>query len=192
MIKLSNFKTISRVAVVVGAVTAIVGGVTFASLQSQQALLKGNTIQTALASLQLSSDGTTFGSSINGYTFYNLIPGGSPAPTNGYPVYLRNVGSTPLGLKLSLAKPITNPDNVDLSKVHLILSPMPSGAPQNIILQDLVSAGSNGVALTSWPRLVQSQTVSYTMQVSMESDAITAPTATLSDIDLNFGATAVN
>lgn len=168
-------------------------GVTYAALQSQSAILQGNTIQTATANLQLSSNGTTYSSQLDGYSFVNLIPGGQPTPLNGYPVYLKNSGSTPLSLKLSISKPVTNADNVDLSKVHVLLSPMGAGAGQNIPLQDLVTTGTNsGVALTTATRIIPSQSLGYTLQVSMDADAISGPSATISNVDFSFGATAVN
>jgi hypothetical protein len=181
-----------RAVMVVGAVTAAVTGVTFAALQSQQATLKGNTIQTATANLLLSSDGTNFTSTLSGYAFNNIIPGGAASPTVGYPISLKNAGTTALSLKLSIAKPITNPDNVDLTKVHIILSPFSGGVPQNITLQDLVNSTTGGVALSAASRITPSQTTGYSMQVMMESDAFSGSSTTLSDIEFSFGATAVN
>ena len=189
---LNNLTALTRVTAVTVAVVAVVGGVTFASLQSQQAILKGNTIQTAMASLQLSSDGTTYSNSLSGYAFMSIIPGGQPTPTSGYPVYLKNAGTTALSLKFSVAK-VTNTDGVDLAKVHVILSPLGGGVPLNFTLQDLLSSSTTGgVALTNASRLIPSQVVSYGIQVSMEGDAFNGASASLSDIDFSFGATAIN
>ena len=191
MKKFQNIKVLTRATLVTSALIAIVGGVTFAALQSQQALLKGNTIQTATANLQLSSDGNTYTTSLSGYSFSGLIPGGQPSPLTGYPVYLKNAGNTPLSLRLSIAKAVTNPDNVDLSKVHVILTPFSGVVPQNVTLQDLVtSATTGGVALTQTSRIIASQSTGYTIQISMDSDAVTGPSASLSDIDFSFGAVA--
>ncbi len=193
MKRFTTTKALARAIGIVGAVIIVVSGVTFAALQSQQAVLKGNTIQTAVANLQVSSNGTTYSNSLDGYVFSSLIPGGQPSPLNGYPVYLKNGGSTALALKLAISKPISNPDNVDLSKVHVILSPLGAGAPQNITLQDLItSTTSGGVALSQMTRLIASQVTGFTLQISMDSDAVSGPSATISDIDFSFGATAVN
>jgi hypothetical protein len=143
--------------------------------------------------LLLSSDGTNFTSTLSGYAFNNIIPGGAASPTVGYPISLKNAGTTALSLKLSIAKPITNPDNVDLAKVHIILSPFSGGVPQNITLQDLVTSSSTGgVALSAASRVTPSQMTGYAMQVMMESDAFSGASTTLSDIEFSFGATAVN
>ncbi len=188
-----NFGVISRAVAVLAAIAVIVGGVTFATLQSQAAILKGNNIQTATASLQLSSNGTNYSSSLDGYAFSNLIPGGVSVPNNGYPIYLKNVGTVPLALRLSVTSTITNPNNVDLSKVHVILNPTSGGIPQNITLADLISANpTNGIALSQANRITAGQSFAYTIQVSMETDAVSGPTASIDNIDFNFGAVAVN
>lgn len=193
MKRFKNFKAMTRAAGVVAAVVVVVSGVTFAALQSQLGVLKGNTIQTAIASLQVSPDGITYSSSMEGYTFGNLIPGGQPSPSNGYPVYIKNVGTTPLALKLSVSGTISNPNNVDLTKVHVILSSTNGGAPQNVTLQDLITANaSGGLAVNQASHVLPSQVASYTVQVSLETDAVTGSSASLGNIDFNFGALAVN
>ena len=190
-----SLKNYGRLLLITTALTVMVSGAAFAALQSQQSVLKGNTIQTATANLQLSSDGTTFASSLNGYSFNSLIPGGPPSPTVGFPVYLKNAGSTNLAVKLTIPTALTNADNIDLTKVHLILTPFSGGVPQNIPLQDLItSATTGGVALTnsSASRLLPNQTAGFSMQVSMENDAFTGASASLSNIDFSFSALAVN
>ena len=98
----SNLKAVSRTVGIAGAALVIVSGVTFAILQSQQIKLTGNTIQTATANLVLSPDGVNYSSSQTGFTFSNLVPGGSAMPTCGYTFYLKNTGGTPLALKFAL------------------------------------------------------------------------------------------
>lgn len=193
MKRFQNTKAVMRAAGVVTAVVIAVGGVTFAALQSQIGVVKGNTIQTAVASLQVSPNGTTYASTMDGYVFGNLIPGGQPTPINGYPVYVKNVGTSPLAVKLSVSGTVDNPNNVDLSKVHVILSPTSGGAPQNMLLSDLIAAASSGgIAVNQAGHIIPTQVISFTMQVSLESDAINGPNATLSNVDFNFGALAVN
>jgi hypothetical protein len=173
----------------------MVSGVTFAALQSQESVLAGNSIQTATANLQLSSDNQNYSNSLNGYVFNNLIPGGSPSPTIGFPIYLKNAGTSNLAVKLSISRPITNPENVDLSKVHLILGPYSGGVGQRIALQDLISSASTGgVVLTNnaVTRMLPGQSAGFSMQVVMDADAFAGPGATLSGIDFSFSANSVN
>ena len=183
-------KAWTRAVMAIVAIIAIVGGVTFATLQSQAAVMKGSIIQTATASLQISANGNTYSNTIDGYVFGNMIPGGQPMPNNGYPVYLKNVGGTPLALKLSIAGNLANTANVDLTKVHVILTPTTGGTPQNILLSSLV--GGSGVALTQANRITPGQTMAYMIQVSLDADAVSGPSATIENIDFSFDATAVN
>ena len=67
---------ILRAVVVITAIMAMAGGVTFAALQSPQAKLTGSTIQTATANLQVSSDGINYAAGQQGYAFGGLVPGG--------------------------------------------------------------------------------------------------------------------
>jgi hypothetical protein len=182
---------LSKLVILVLAIVAIAGGAAFAVLQSQPGLVKGNVIQTAVASLQVSPNGTTYGSEMDGYVFGNLIPGGQPTPLNGYPIYVKNVGTTPLALKLSVKPLLANPDNVDLGKVHVILTPIGGGAPQNLLLQDLINT-AGGITVNQAIHLMPEQVFQLTLQVSMEADAINGSSATLSNVDFNFGALAVN
>lgn len=188
-----SMKALARAVAVVTAVSIVVGGVTFAALQSQAGVSRGNIIQTAVASLQVSRDGTTYSSSMDGYVFGNLVPGGQPTPNNGYPIYVKNVGTTPLAVNISVKGPITNPDGVDLSKVHVLLAPITGGAGQNLLLQDLIAANATGgIPVNLANHLLPAQAQGYSLKVSLDADAIAGPNATLSSIDFNFGALAVN
>lgn len=192
MKRVNQYGVLGRASLVIVAVLAMVGGVTFAALQSQAAVLRGNTIQTATASLQLSADGTHYASTLDGYVFGNLLPGGAASPANGYPISLKNAGTTALALNLSVNGSIDNPDHVDLTKAHVILNPTGGGVSQNITLADLVASSGTGVALTNTPRLLSGQSLTYMIQVSLEADAVSGPSATIGNIDFTFGATAIN
>jgi hypothetical protein len=186
-------KSVFRALGIVAATIALVGGVTFAALQSQLGVLHGNSIQTAIASLQVSTNNVSYASSIDGFAFGNIVPGGQATPTNGYPVYIKNAGTSSLALKLSVKGPVTNPDNVDLTKVHIILEPVSAGVPQNFLLSDLIAADTTGgIAVAASSHMNPSVVNSYLMRASMDSDALTGPSGTIGSIDFNFGGTAVN
>lgn len=187
----THHKTLAagRLLLVVGAVLALIGGITYAALQAQHAKLTGNTIQTATAALQLSQDGTTFASSLPGYTFSDVIPGGPAVPANAPTITLKNVGSAPLMLKFYVATAPNNPDNVDLGKVHIILTPISGAAVQNFTLAQLVQAGINGISLPSPSQLGPGLTAAFKLQVSMEGDATNASSATINNLEFSFGGT---
>lgn len=189
-----SIKPLARAIAVMATVAVIVSGVTFAALQSQQAVLAGNTIETASADLRVSNDGNTYSNSLSGFDFANLVPGGAAVPTAGYNFYLKNFGGTPLLLKLSVASTIANPDDVDLSKVNVILTSIGSGAqPQSFSLADLVAASSTGgVSLNSPSPLMAGTQQKFAVQVSMAADAFSGSSASLGNIDLTFNGLATN
>jgi hypothetical protein len=179
-------KGVGRAASVAAAVLVVAGGVTFAALQSQQIKLTGNTIQTATANLLISTDGTNYAAAQPGFTFNDLIPGGRAMPQSGYNIYLRNGGSTPLALKLAITNAPSNPDNVDLSKVMIIFTPVNGGLPESFSLQDLVTAGNGGLALSAPATLFAGNRAQFTMQASMATDAVSGSSASLGNIDFTF------
>jgi hypothetical protein len=185
--KIRQFKVMGRAVSVVAATVIIVSGVTFAALQSQQIKLTGNTIQTATANLQISLDGSSYGTSQAGFNFTNLVPGGAAVPQYGHGFYLKNAGGTPLLLKFAVSSTPSNPDSVDLSKVSVILT-VGNDPPQSFNLQSLVAANSTGgLALTLTPQLFAPNAASFvTIQASMATDAISGQSAALGNIDFGF------
>ncbi len=192
MKRFSNFKILARAVGVIGAVVIVVSGVTFAALQSQQIKLTGNTIETATANLQISADGTTYAPSLAGFDFANLVPGGQPVPQNGYTVFLKNTGATPLALKLAISSTPSNPNGVDTAKVNVILTSLAGGGPQSFSLQSLVAgSATSGVSINTPSILMPGQAVQYVLQASMAIDAVTGSSATVGNIDFAFSGLAV-
>ncbi len=187
MDRFKNFKAISRAFGVVAAVVIVVSGITFAALQSQQVKLTGNSIQTASANLQISTDGTYYASSLSGFSFSAIVPGGSAVPQSGYPIFVKNTGNASLGLKFAVSSVPSNPDSVDLSKVNIILTPTSSGTPQSFTLQSLITSASSGGTAISVPNsLFAGNTATFTLKVSMDGDAISGSGASLGSIDFAF------
>lgn len=187
-----QLSSIFKASVIALSLVAISGGISFAALTSQDRLT-GSTIQTATANLLLGVDGVNYASNQPGFSFAGIVPGGLAVPNSGYDVYVKNFGAISLALKLSVSDTITNPDNVDLSKVHVILAPLSGGTVQNFPLSMLISSNATGgVAILSPTLLPTGGMVVYKMQVSMETDAINGPSATISNLDFIFGGTVVN
>jgi len=193
-IKKSN-RPVAQAVGIIAAVLALVVGVTYAALQSQVASLNGSTIVTAVADLQVSKDNTNFARSQPGFIFSGLIPGGSPQPATAYPVYVRNTGNAALSLKLSVKAGFTNQDNVDASKVHILIQPLGGGATQNVTLQDLVTADATGglaIGVPGLNHLNAGSNSGWMLQVSLDADAVTGSSATLSELVFNINAVAVS
>jgi hypothetical protein len=179
---------------VLSAVIILVTGVTFATLQSQQVTLTGNTISSASADLRIGTTSTTstaFGDTHAGFSFKDIIPGGPAMPADGFTFYLKNTGSTPLALKLAIGSTPANVSNVDLNKVSIQLTRVENGvggAPQVVTLQALIDPATK---LTLSDPLTNGTVATYKLRVSMASDAFDGSNATIGGIDLVFSGTAV-
>lgn len=185
-----NSSAILRAIGVMCAVIIVISGVTYAALQSQQAVLAGNTITSASADLKVSVDNVNFGNSMPGYNFSDVIPGGPLAPVAGYPFYLKNSGSIATTLKVSVSGAPTNASSVDLSKVSVIFTRVPGGTPQTFTLDALISAhATGGLALTD--TLSANTSLSYKVQIAMNADAFNGQGASIGNIDFVFMGTAV-
>lgn len=178
-----------RAAAVVSAIAVVVSGVTFASLQSQQAVLTGNTIQSATADLRIGTSASTFAASRTGFSFDNVVPGGPAMPTDGNNFYLKNYGTATLNLKVAIASTPTNAQNVDLTKVSIILTRVDTGAQQTLSLKSLIDAQSTGgTAITD--ALNPSVVAQYKLRAVMDNDAFSGSSASVGAIDLVFSGAA--
>lgn len=178
-----------RAAGIVSAVGLTVTGVTFAALQSQQAVLTGNTIQSATADLRIGTSSSSFAASRAGFSFQDLVPGGPAMPADGNTFYLKNYGSAPLALKLTVGSVPTNTSNVDLAKVFVQLTRVDSNVTQTASLQSLIDGyPANGLAITDV--LSGGATGTFRVRASMAADAFSGTNATIGAIDLVFSGTA--
>jgi len=175
-----------RAMAVVGVVGVLATGVTFAALQSQQASLTGNTIQSATADLRIGTTASTFDASRNGFAFKDIVPGGSAMPADGFSLYLKNYGTAPLNLKMVVGGTTTNTSNADLSKVKLLISRADNeNGSQTASLQSL---SASGLALTD--PIAPGAVVQYKLRAAMDEDAFSGTAAVLGGIDLVFSGAA--
>jgi hypothetical protein len=185
---IKRFAPWMRAVLVLAAVGLIVGRATFAALQSQQAVLAGNTIESATAALQLSTDGATYVSSVQGFTFAGLIPGGPAMPSQygGKPLWFKNNGNATLAVKAMISTAPNITGDVDLTKVFVVLNPASGGAAQTISLAALQSAATNGGVTLTMPVITPGTQVQYNIQVSMAADAFTGNSATIQNLNIVF------
>ncbi len=183
--KLRKLLPLIRAITVVSAVGVATSLVTFAAIQSTGNALTGNTIQTATASLQISTNGTYFTNTISGFYFSGLVPGGAAQPAaNNYTVYLKNTGGNDLNLSLTVPTTPTVTGTVDLAKVFILLTPTTgsSATTQTFSLASLIAGKVTIENSLDAPAVV----VSYHVQVSMGADAVSGNGATVSGLDLSF------
>lgn len=173
------FKLPGRTILVAVIIISLAVGVAFALLQSRS-VLTGNTISTASANLLLSTDGVNYSQTVSGFNFENIVPGGYPAPENGYPIYLKNTGNTPLDLRLALENMLSNPGSADLNKINVALTDASGNtAPRGFILQSLFNGG-----MPIEGELAPGATRQYKLQVLAAEDAEQG--MTIGNIDLVF------
>src|SRR3990167_5979046 len=147
MVNIRTINPVSSATAIIGAVAALVAGVTFAQLTST-ATLTDNTISSASADLQVSTNNVDFGPSKPGFDFINLVPGGSAQPDPGKLFQLKDNGTADLTLKVSISSSPSNPNSVDFTKTFLRIA-RSGGATQDFSLQSLITAnGTGGVSMT--------------------------------------------
>lgn len=186
--------TLARVVLTISSVVVLVTGVTFAALQSQQVMLTGNSISTASAGLLIgtaSATSTAYGATHSGFNFNGVIPGGPPMPAGGNVFYLKNNGSSPLTLRVSVGSVPTNANSsVDLRKVFVTVTRTDSGNSKTIDLQSMIDGFPLGGMTLDDVLAPASTGVQYTIAVSMTTDAFTGNSATVGSIDFVFTGTA--
>lgn len=187
MKKRQKIKAIKKSILSATLIVLLSGSVGYAVLKSQQNSLTGNTISTASASLQISRDGSSYNYLLPGFDFTDIVPGGSPMPIAGQPFHLKNNGGTPLSLKFSIKGTPQNIDNVDLSKVNVLLTTVGSGSGAQLFsLQSLISSNASGGLDITGSNLAPGESRQYKLQASMASDAVNGSSASLSNIDFAF------
>lgn len=184
---------LARAVLVVGAVAAVVSGVTFAALDSSSASLTGNTVSSATADLQVSTNGTTYGATRAGFDFEDVVPGGDPAPTAGHAFWLRNTGTFDLALTLNVpVPPTTDPIGLDLAKVKVVvtdpgLDGLLDGVNDTVVLNSSLSALSAGEVDVTGD--LEPGDKKYFVQVTMDADTFDGEAGTVDAFDLVFNGT---
>lgn len=188
---MGNLQPFLRSILVLSSIGIITTAATFATLQSQQAVLAGNTINSATAALIVGTDGTTFGNSKTGFNFTNVVPGGPAVPAAGNPAYLKNNGSANLSIKMAISSTPTNLNNVDLTKVFVEISRAETNFDQTYSLKSLMDSYATGGTLLN--DVVNSATTAqYLLRVSMSADAFNNTNGvTISGVDIVFTGLAV-
>lgn len=183
---LKSINPMVRAIGVFSAVAVVVGGVTFAALQSQ-ATLTNNTIASANAELQVKTGGA-FAAQDTGFEFTGVVPGGSAVPALGNAFQLRNNGEVDLKISASIpTAPTFTVDTaggeVDLTKVDLVLECIAGAQTFSVTsdLEALVAAHTPtppaiaGVPLEAGflPFASTENEANCTAKVQMDADAIT-------------------
>jgi hypothetical protein len=181
-----TIRPLARSFIILASVGALTTAITFSALQSQQAVLASNTINSATAFLLVSTDNLTFNNTKTGFTFSGVVPGGTAVPASGFATYLKNSGSANLAIKAAISSTPSNLNNVDLTKVFLHITKADNSFSQSFSLKSLIDSYATGG--TAIGDTVNAGTTSqYLLSVSMSSDAFNSTSgATISGVDLVF------
>jgi len=141
MLSIHKINPMFRAVGTVGAVAALVGGIT-----SNDVTLTANTINSATASLKV-FDGSTYTTTSTGFTVTNLVPG--TGVTN--PFFLENDGGVALNLSVKSTIPTLAGfiNNNDLSGVKVTITD--DNTSQATVTNLAALTGVNGVPLTDTP-----------------------------------------
>ncbi|HSD55656.1 MAG TPA: hypothetical protein VLA92_00725 [Candidatus Saccharimonadales bacterium] len=175
MVQVQKINPVVRAILVVGAVAGLVVGVTFAALNSQ-ATLTGNTIS-ANAGLQLSTDGgTTYGSSVDGLDFSNVVLGDTNGVSKSFKV--KNITSSAMSLSLRVpTAPVFTGGTVDQTKVKVSLAcTSPTMTLSPVTLTGMVNAEANVTG-----NLTAGATADCSLTVAFDTDAVTGGATVTSD-----------
>jgi hypothetical protein len=185
---------VTRAIGVFGAVAIVVGGVTYAVMQSQ-ATLTNNTISSATASLQVDNtdDATNgFGTSDVGFQFTNLVPGAGYGDPQNFS--LHNAGTSNLQVTVyATAGTVTGV--LDKNKVHVKFTNTSLSTPGSVeyTLAQLEANfnGLPGVVGTDFlDTSTPGETNEFEVQVKLDEGATGASGASNSGFNLVFTGTA--
>lgn len=187
-----NVKQLARSAALAAAVVGLIGGMAYALLlRTPTAYVGQSTVRTAKADLLISADGSNYSRSVPGFVFDNAISGGDPVPTveEAPAIYLKNAGSLPLKVGLSVGEGLVNSANIDLSKVH-VLTWVDNGTQfNNFRLSELVSAKSiGGIVIDNLRPLEAGEIFKVAFQIQLE-DGAAPQDSTLNNLTFEFDAT---
>jgi hypothetical protein len=182
---------LTRAVGVICAVLIIATGVTFAALQSPQAVLANNSITSATADLRIGTSAASFAASRTGFDFKDLVPGGAAVPVDGNLFWLKNYGNANLKLHISIGSIPVNTNSVDLTKVSLVATRIDTNVSQTFTLQSLVDGYISGGTTLTDP-LAGGAVAQYKLQAVMANDAFSGVSATVGDIDIVFTGTGIN
>lgn len=185
-----KLSAILRAVGALGAVTAIVGGVTFAALNSQ-ATLTQSTITSANASL-LVWDGDSFESTAPGFTITGLVPGSGSGEK---PFYLRNNGGVALNVSARIPTLPSSSGFSGWANVKVtITGNSPTCTGTNPVITNMAALNAGDVALPCNPLSVNAQGNSgvlategnYSFNFDVLPSSITGSQVTIGAFDINF------
>lgn len=172
-----------RATIVIGAVAALVTGVTFAALQSSVTYTDSQ-FTTASASLKI-WDGDSYEDTTTGFNFTNVVPGVETAATT---FWLKNVGGVPLVVE-SLGNTPTLSNISDQTKVKFSFKNLTDGPVEAPVVYTLAQLTDSTPDPLPDGEMDPNDEEQYEIKVLVETDAVSGSSASMTDLDLTFTGT---
>lgn len=187
MLKSISISPVIRAVLVVGAVAALVTGVTFAALDSE-ATLTDNDLASATVGLQVNNtdNGGDPAATDTGFDITGLVPGSEYLPP-GYHFSLTNTGDTDMRVKVKVTGG-TESGTVDKTKVHFRFDNTTdaTSSPVEYTWAELEAAGQTLPGVSDPDDLGVAETNHFDMRVKLDADAITGSSASIDDFTFTF------
>lgn len=190
MLKTHAISPVVRAVLVVGAVAALVTGVTFAALDSD-ATLTNNRVESATAGLQVDNtdDATNpAGSTDVGFAFTGLVPGAEYL-SPGHHFSLKNTGDTELRVKVKVSGG-TLDGAIDKSKIYFQFEDLDNDSapanPKEYTLEELETAGQWLPGVSGADDLEVGGARNFEVKVRLGADAITGDSASFDGFTFTF------
>lgn len=191
MLGIKKLNPTARAIGTVGAVVALVGGVTFAALTST-ATLTGNTLSSATPTLEVNNteNGGSPAATDTGYAFSNLIPGAAYGTAHTFTLY-NNPGTSTADMDVTVYATIGTPTgSIDKNKVHFKFVDTDEGSVSSeYTLAELEALVRNVPGVSGADTLSIGEEDHFTVQAKLDADAVSGP-ASVGNFDLVFTGTA--
>jgi len=138
MISIRKINPMARAIGTMGAVAALVGGITFAALQSNTVALSSNTLSSATAALQIGSNSESYSDTAVAGMTATLVPG---VPSSPFTFYLKNNGQSDMNITAHVPTDVSS-STIPASDITLSLDC--GGGPVSFTL-DAWHAGSAAI-----------------------------------------------
>lgn len=175
---------VARAVGVIGATAALIAGVTFAALTSNNVTLTNNSFATASADLQIWDPGSSsYGLTTPGFNFTNIVPG--PGETGPFTFWLKNSGGVPLTIT-GVGSGGTS-SNVDLTQVNVKITNLTAGgSPANYSMYDLLTGPPD---LLPGGDLASGDQDQYEVKLTVPVSAVSGTSASMSGVTWTFTGT---
>ena len=192
MVNIRTINPVARATAIIGAVAALVAGVTFAALTST-ATLTDTTMSSTTAELLL-WDGDSFDSTAPGFTVTDLVPGTGSGPL---PFYFKNNGGVALDITARVPALPSTSGITSYGDIEVTIDGEETGCPDAPVVTDLAALNAGPVTLPCNSLSVGAQGNSgvpgtegnYTVAFDLDPSGVSGSSASVGAFNIEFTGT---